>query len=113
MNDYGYLVPAIRPGRRVVRVENRGPQAHELVMVRLRPGRTAAEAAAWAERGQTGTAPGTMVGGVAALSRGHAGQFAVAFTPGEYAPLCFVPDQKDGKGHPHTTYGMMRQFTVR
>jgi uncharacterized cupredoxin-like copper-binding protein len=113
MMDYGYLVPAIRPGRQSVRVENKGPQAHELVMVRLKRGRTAADAAAWAEHGQTGDAPGAMVGGVAALSAGHSGQFTVPFTPGEYALICFVPDQKDGKGHPHTTYGMLRQFTVR
>jgi uncharacterized cupredoxin-like copper-binding protein len=81
-------------------------------MVRLKPGRTMKDAADWAERGQTGEAPGAMVGGVAALAPGGAGQFTVAFTPGEYALICFVPDQTDGKGRPHTHYGMMRQFRV-
>jgi hypothetical protein len=82
-------------------------------MVRLAPGRTMKDAADWAERGQTGAAPGVMVGGVAALSPGRAGQFTVDATPGDYALLCFAPDQKDGRGHPHTAYGMMRQITVR
>jgi len=113
MLDYGYLLPEVRPGRRVFRVFNGGPQAHELVMVRLKPGRTARDAAAWAERGQTGEAPGAMVGGVAALTPGKVAQFAVDVTPGEYAFICFVPDQKDGRGRPHTEHGMLRQFTVR
>jgi uncharacterized cupredoxin-like copper-binding protein len=112
MTDYGYLLPKIARGRRTIRVENRGPQAHELVMVRLAPGKTARDAAEWAERGQTGASPGRMVGGVAALSVGRAGTFAVDFTPGRYAMVCFVPDQKDGKGRAHVAYGMMREFTV-
>lgn len=112
MADYGYVLPRIARGRRTVRVENRGPQAHELVMVRLAAGKTAHDAAEWAERGQTGAAPGRMVGGVAGLAVGEAGQFAVDFTPGRYALVCFVPDQKDGKGRAHVAYGMMREFTV-
>ena len=36
MLDYGYHVPAMRAGRRVIRVFNAGPQAHELVMVTRR-----------------------------------------------------------------------------
>jgi uncharacterized cupredoxin-like copper-binding protein len=54
-----------------------------------------------------------MVGGVAALTPGRVAQFAVDVVPGEYALVCFVPDQKDGQGRPHTHYGMLRQFTVR
>jgi uncharacterized cupredoxin-like copper-binding protein len=112
MADYGYAVPKIARGRRTLRVENRGPQAHELVMVRLAPGMTAHDAAEWAERGQTGASPGHMMGGVAAIAVGAAAQFTVDFTPGRYALVCFVPDQKDGKGLPHVAYGMLREFTV-
>lgn len=113
MMDYGYLLPDVKRGRRTFRVFNAGPQAHELVMVRLKPGKTAKDAAEWAERGQTGDAPGTMMGGVAALSVGRVAQFEAVMTPGEYALVCFVPDQKDGTGKPHVAHGMLRQFTVR
>jgi hypothetical protein len=113
MLDYGYHVPAMRAGRRVIRVFNAGPQAHELVMVRLAPGHTARHAAEWAERGQTGTAPGAMIGGVAALTPGGVAQFTATLTPGEYALICFVPDQRDGRGHPHTARGMIRQLSIR
>jgi uncharacterized cupredoxin-like copper-binding protein len=106
-------MPAVVRGRHTVRVFNGGPQSHELVLVRLAPGRTAHDAAAWAERGQTGDAPGTMVGGVAALAPGGVAQFAADFPAGQYALICFVPDQKDGTGRPHTEHGMLRQFAVR
>ncbi len=70
------------------------------------------DAAHWAERGQTGASPGRLVGGVAAIGVGAMGQFTVDFTPGRYALVCFVPDQKDGKGRAHFVYGMTREFTV-
>jgi uncharacterized cupredoxin-like copper-binding protein len=113
MLDYGYHLPRMRAGRQVIRVFNAGPQAHELVMVRLVPGRSARDAAEWAERGQTGAAPGVMVGGVAALTPGRVAQFTAVLTQGEYALICFVPDQRDGRGHPHTARGMIRQFSIR
>jgi hypothetical protein len=113
MVDYAWHMPEVRAGRRTFRVFNAGPQAHELVMVKLLPGKTAMDAAHWAERGQTGEAPGTMMGGVAALSPGKVSGFSAVMTPGEYALVCFVPDQKDGKGKPHVMYGMVRQFVVR
>jgi hypothetical protein len=36
--------------------------------------------------------------------------FGVNLEPGEYALLCFVPDDEDGK--PHIQHGMAKQFTV-
>ena len=111
MTDYGYLVPPIRRGRRVIRVQNKGPQAHELVLMRLHPGMSLRDVAAWA-RDPARPAPGVPIGGVAGLSPGRTGQFTGDFTPGEYVLLCFMPDQRDGRGHPHTTYGMIRQFRV-
>ena len=112
MLDYGWVLPVIARGRHTVRVFNGGPQEHELVLVRLAAGRTARDAAAWAERGQTGVAPGAMLGGTAALAPGGVAQFSADFPPGQYALICFVPDQRDGKGLPHTEHGMLRQFTV-
>lgn len=113
MMDYGYLLPDVKRGRRTFRVFNAGPQAHELVMVRLAAGKTAKDAAEWAERGQTGEKPGEMMGGVAALTPGHVAQFAATMTPGRYALVCFVPDQKDGVGKPHVVSGMLREFVVK
>lgn len=112
--DYNWTMSAgVTRGRHMIRFENRGPQPHELVIVRLAAGKTMNDAREWAERGQTGTAPGVMLSGVAALSPGRGAYVTNDFTAGRYALLCFVPDQKDHVGHPHVHYGMMKEFTVQ
>ncbi len=112
--DYNWTISApVTRGRQVIRFENRGPQPHELVIVRLAEGRTMVDAKDWAERGQTGASPGVMLSGVAALSPGRTAFVTNDFTAGRYALLCFVPDQKDRVGHPHVHYGMMKEFTVK
>ncbi len=111
--DYGYVVPALKPGRQTIAVVNRGPQSHEVLMVRLADGRTPKDAAEWAHRGQTGERPGEMIGGVAALAAGGKAWFTADLKPGRYALLCFVPDQRDGVGRAHAEYGMLREMVVR
>lgn len=111
--DYAFtFTTPLRRGRQRVRVTNAGGQAHEVVVVRLAPGASAQDAAAWAERGQTGTAPGTMVGGVAGLSPGRSAEMTLDLAPGRYALICFMPDATDGRGRPHTHYGMLREIEV-
>lgn len=112
--DYGWTMSApVTRGRHLIRFENRGPQPHELVIVRLAEGKTMVDAKNWAERGQTGASPGAMLSGVAALSPGRTAFVTNDFTAGRYALLCFVPDQRDRIGHPHVHYGMMKEFTVQ
>jgi uncharacterized cupredoxin-like copper-binding protein len=112
--DYNWVISKpVGRGRQVIQFENRGPQPHELVIVRLADGKRMTDARDWAERGQTGELPGAMLNGVAAVSPGHTAFVANDFTPGRYALLCFVPDQKDGKGQPHVHFGMMKEFTIQ
>lgn len=112
--DYNWTISSpVSRGTQVIRFDNRGPQPHELVIVRLADGKTMVDARDWAERGQTGVAPGVMLSGVAALSPGRSAFVTNTFSAGRYALLCFVPDQKDRVGHPHVHYGMMKEFTVR
>ncbi|MBC7842864.1 MAG: hypothetical protein H7099_11150 [Gemmatimonadaceae bacterium] len=112
--DYNWTISApVTRGRHTIRFENRGPQPHELVIVRLAKGKSMVDAREWAERGQTGASPGVMLSGVAALSPGRSAFVENDFGAGRYALLCFVPDQKDRIGHPHVHYGMMKEFEVR
>ncbi len=111
MNDYGYA--SSRPlsaGRHTVRVENAGPQPHEMIMLKLSPGKTPGDFAKWGLAGRHGPAPGVPVGGVQFLDRGATGVFDVDLAPGDYGYICFVPDAKDGKRH--FAHGMMTQFAV-
>jgi hypothetical protein len=110
--DYGFkLSRPLAPGQHTILVENSGAQPHELVLLRLAPGKTVQDFGAWATTGkQKGPPPAMPLGGIAVLEKGGSGRFSVELTPGEYGLICFVPDGKDGK--PHLMHGMESQFKV-
>lgn len=111
LTDYDFEpTHPLRAGRRTILVENEGPQPHELVLVKLAPGKTVQDFAVWAEGGLQGPPPAMPLGGVVFLDQGGRGQFTADLTPGEYGFICFVPDAKDGK--PHLAHGMMKQIKV-
>jgi uncharacterized cupredoxin-like copper-binding protein len=111
LRDYGYdIAPEITAGRRTIRVENVAAQPHEVVVMRLAPGKSAQDVIAWVH-GQNGPPPAMPLTGTSLLSTGQVNQVTADFAPGEYALLCFVPDAKDGA--PHVAHGMVRQLTVR
>jgi hypothetical protein len=112
LNDYGFAFSRpLTAGHHTIRVANAGPQPHELVILKLVPGKTPADFAAWGLAGRHGPAPAAPVGGAEFLDQGAGGVFAVDLAPGEYGYICFVPDAKDGKRH--FRHGMVTQFTVR
>jgi uncharacterized cupredoxin-like copper-binding protein len=101
----------ITPGRHTFLVTNGGQQAHELVLLRLAPGKTVQDFGAWATTGgMKGPPPALPLGGVAVIDQGDSGVFTADLEPGDYGLICFVPDAKDGK--PHLMHGMMKQITV-
>ena len=110
LNDFSFsFIPELRAGRHVVRVENAGPQPHEVVMVRLLPGKTMDQALAWA-KSEEGPPPFETAGGMVALSPGAVNFMTADLQPGEYLLGCFIPDVHDGK--PHIAHGMLRQIRV-
>ena len=111
LDDYTFVMtPELKAGRQTIRVENAAAQPHEVVLMRLEPGKTPHDVMAWLQN-QEGPPPAMPVGGTTLLSRGEVNQLTVDLTAGEYALLCFVPDVKDGA--PHVAHGMARQITVR
>ncbi|HKT08054.1 MAG TPA: hypothetical protein VJR24_09170 [Gemmatimonadaceae bacterium] len=109
--DYSFTDAApLGPGHHVIRVTNNGPQSHEVVLIRLEPGKTGAQFAQWVN-GMKGPPPGALLGGVAAMAPGDTAYFPADLTPGNYAFVCFVPDSKDGK--PHVMHGMVKDFEVK
>jgi hypothetical protein len=98
-------------GRHVVLVQNDGRQPHELVLLRLAPGKTVADFGRWATTGgMKGPPPAMPLGGVGVIDAGATGTFPVELAAGNYGLICFVPDAKDGK--PHLAHGMMQGFKV-
>ena len=110
LTDYAFgLSKPLTAGQHVIRVVNDGQQSHEVMVIRLAPGKTAAQVAAWVEK-MEGPPPGEPLSGVAGLGVGQSASFPLTLTPGEYGLICFIPDAKDGK--PHYVHGMVHQFKV-
>jgi len=110
LSDYAFKKSApLTAGAHVIRVDNAAEQPHELLLVRLEPGKTIQEFAEWAEKPQ-GPPPGTPVGGTTPQSQGTVNYVFADLTPGEYGLVCFVPDVKDGKLH--LVHGMIEQFKI-
>jgi uncharacterized cupredoxin-like copper-binding protein len=111
LKDYDFQSsPPLTAGKHTILVENVGPQPHELVLLKMAPGKKVEDFAHWAETGLKGPPPAEPLGGVVVLEKGGRGTFEVDLTPGEYGLICFVPDSKDGKLH--LAHGMMKTITV-
>jgi hypothetical protein len=108
--DYDFKLSApLTAGHHVIRVTNGAKQPHELVFVRLEPGKTPEDFARWGEH-QVGLAPGTLHGGISGIMPGTVAYVAVDLPAGDYALLCFVPDMKDGKAH--YVHGMKKRMKI-
>ena len=108
--DYAFqFSQPLAAGRQTIRVKNDAAQPHEVLVVRLQPGKKPADVLAWMEK-MEGPPPGAPIGGTTPLARGEENLITMDLTPGEYGLICFAPDAKDGK--PHFVHGMMTQFTV-
>lgn len=109
--DYGFTLSGpLTAGTHTVRVENSGPQLHEVTIEQLAPGKTLADWQRWAAAGMTGEPVARPVGGFIGPDKGKTGWFTIALAPGTYLFTCYVPDAKDGK--PHVAHGMVREVTV-
>jgi hypothetical protein len=111
LSDYDFEVSTpLTPGSHVIRVENTGPQPHELVLVKMEPGKTVKDIEAWEKGGEKGVPPVNPIGGISPMMANESGQFTVELTPGDYAFICFLPDMKDGKAH--LMHGMVKSVKV-
>ena len=109
--DYSFEFSGpLTAGKHTFRVETAPGQPHEIVMVRLPPGKKAEDLLAWVAK-MAGPPPiERIVGGTTALGQGEVAVFQGELAAGNYAVICFIPDAKDGQ--PHAVHGMMKTFTV-
>jgi hypothetical protein len=106
--DFQFSQP-LTPGHHTIRVENDGQQWHELVLLKLHPGKTPMDFAEWAAK-PIGAPPGDIHGGISGIVPGTHGFIITDLTPGDYGLICFFPDVKDGK--PHLEHGMIKAIKV-
>jgi uncharacterized cupredoxin-like copper-binding protein len=108
--DYGFdMKLPVRAGRRTFEVWTDAPQPHEVILVKLNQGATAAQFLRWVEK-PAGPPPGRFAGGVSGLAPRERAYFTANLRRGTYTLVCFVPDHKDGR--PHILHGMVRDITV-
>jgi uncharacterized cupredoxin-like copper-binding protein len=109
--DYDFVFSApLTAGTHTIRVENAGPQLHEIALNQLAPGKTLADFQAWVQGGMKGEPPAKPVGGVTGPDVGGHEYFTATLTAGKYVLICFVPDQTDKQ--PHFMHGMVKEITV-
>ncbi|MGH7718810.1 MAG: hypothetical protein ACREON_08205 [Gemmatimonadaceae bacterium] len=110
LTDYDFeMSQPLTAGTHTIKVENAGEQPHEVVFIRMAPGKKAADLVAWVDK-PTGPPPGEPLGGTTGFKKDSHQYVTIDFTPGNYALICFVPDAKDGK--PHFVHGMMKDVTI-
>ncbi|MEO8296141.1 MAG: hypothetical protein ABI613_11550 [Gemmatimonadota bacterium] len=110
LTDFAFTMSTpITAGHHTILIRNDGAQVHEMVLVKLAPGKTAADFTSWAMT-MKGPPPGRPMSGMAGMAPGQTAFVTDDFTPGAYAIVCFAPDDHDGK--PHTMHGMIQDLTV-
>jgi hypothetical protein len=111
LSDYDFT-PAhpLTAGAHTFRVENAGPQVHQLLILRLLTGKSLADFQRWAGSEMMGQPPVRPMGGIFALTKGRHAEFTATLGAGTYVFVCLAPDENDGKTH--LAHGMMRAVTV-
>ncbi len=112
MDNYAFTLSGpLTAGVHTFKVLNTDEQPHEVELIRLAPGKTAADMLAWL-RAPNGPPPRQALGGVAIISPtvGEVVYFTATLTSGNYMLLCFVPDAADGR--PHFAHGMVLPITI-
>jgi hypothetical protein len=110
LSDYNFaLSQPLTSGRHIIKVEAAPGQPHELVLIRLAPGKTAKDLLAWMPK-MHGPPPGDVVGGASPSVSGTPVYVSVDLAPGKYMLICFLPDAKDGK--PHFAHGMLQTVDI-
>jgi len=123
LKDYSFAIDStLTAGRHTIRVRNDGAQGHDLVMMKLAPGKTADDVAASmnperarrpGQKNQPAEPLENLVrpggGGIAAIHPGMEVFFTTTLTPGEYVLVCMAtaPD-----GRSHIEHGMMQQLHI-
>jgi hypothetical protein len=111
LSDYAFTFSTpLTAGTHTLRVENAGPQMHEISFERLAEGKTMQDYTAWGQAGMKGPPPSMPVGGLVGPSVGQHAYLTIDLAPGTYLVTCYVPDESDQK--PHVAHGMIQEITI-
>lgn len=110
LRSYSFETDSVlKPGRRILRVENQADEPHEVFIARVPQGGSVENIMTWLRK-PSNPPPFEPVGGTMVLSKGESAFASLDLTVGQYVLMCFVPDTKDHM--PHVAHGMVRVITV-
>jgi hypothetical protein len=112
MIDYAFLPSAPLPvGKHVIRVVNQGPEPHEVLLMKLAPGKSVEDMRTYLEAQdfQSAGPISSSLGGVVIEEVGGEAYFEAELTSGNYVLFCTLaaPD-----GRPHWEHGMLMPVRV-
>lgn len=109
--DYRFNGPErISSGKTIIRMHNRGREAHHIQLVKLETGHTLPELVERLQGPATRIpASVTQMGGPNAVGSGEDAEALVYLDPGRYALICVIPTRD---GTPHAVLGMHKMLEV-
>jgi hypothetical protein len=99
----------VRTGQRVVQVENTGGSPHDVLIGRLKPGKTLDDVRRW-DRDRADPAPFVYVGGLTPMSSGFTAQTKLVLQTGMHVVLCTM--RHDGQRERDYQRGILASFKV-
>jgi len=104
------VVQPLSRGQHTFYVVNRGAQPHQVSLVRLDPGASAADVLAAFSHDEPAPLPGQLMGGMSGLEPGAEGTFTAGLSPGRYAMICLFPNPAAHDSH--AAKGMVMNFMI-
>jgi hypothetical protein len=103
------VLGSVRTGQRIVQVDNAGTRPHELMVVRLKPGKTVDDVRRW-DRDRASAPPFAYVGGLTPMSTGMTAQTKLLLQTGVHVVFCAMR-HASGRERDYQR-GVMGSFTV-
>ena len=104
------IIGSVRTGQRILQVENAGGRPHEMLVGRLKPGKTIDDVRRW-DRDRADPPPFVYVGGLTPMSNGMTAQTKLLLQKGVHVVLC--PMRHAGARERDYQRGVMASFTVK
>jgi hypothetical protein len=103
------VLGTVRTGQRILQVDNAGTRPHELMVVRLKPGKTVDDVRRW-DRDRASAPPFSYVGGLTPMSTGMTAQTKLLLRTGVHVVFC-VMRHASGRERDYQR-GVMASFKV-
>ena len=111
-HDYGFTGPGqIAAGVTTLQILNKGREPHHVQLLKLPPGKTAADFHAAIKANPAGFPPWVkFVGGPNAVLPGSGAVATMTLAEGDYLLVCLIPNNE---GVPHVALGMVKPLSVK